>query len=502
MELERYRDLAFGTALSLLGDYHLAEDAVQEAFVEAIRCWDRLENPDARGGWLRSIVRHRCFRLLRKRDVEYAALSDVTGGEEPWEHAVRDERRTKLLRRVRALPRPLREVVVLHYLRGCPQREVAAFLDLPETTVNNRLHRARRLLKGEPMNFETIESGTVLRAEGGIVDVRFASDAAPEVFDALAAASAKPSLRVAQILDDGVVRCLHVAGELPEPGQSVVNRTADGGTYAAAVPDDAALAATVASLGQECSGLRETGIKPIDLFCPLPETGNVALFGTAGVGKMVAMLELAHRLKNDGPALFYFADRSEPALVRDLREEGQEFTRDIWILSDRATDPEFARDTELFHTRIYCSPLLGIRNLWPATDPFHSASVAEVGERHGRVAREARDLLGRARAITQDPILLEYLACRAYGAARRRVATEADRIAQLAEADRHVVERAQRLNAFLTTPFYVAEDFTGVSGVTVSLAETLDGVEAILAGDCDGVPAAELRMIGALPSIS
>jgi len=64
MELERHRDLAFGTALSLLGDYHRAEDAVQEAFVEAIRCWDRLENREARGAWLRGIVRHRCFRIL------------------------------------------------------------------------------------------------------------------------------------------------------------------------------------------------------------------------------------------------------------------------------------------------------------------------------------------------------------------------------------------------------------------------------------------------------
>ena len=64
MELERHRDLAFGTALALLGDYHRAEDAVQEAFVEAIRCWDRLENPEARGAWLRGIVRHRCFRIL------------------------------------------------------------------------------------------------------------------------------------------------------------------------------------------------------------------------------------------------------------------------------------------------------------------------------------------------------------------------------------------------------------------------------------------------------
>jgi len=348
------------------------------------------------------------------------------------------------------------------------------------------------------MSFETIESGTVLRAEGGIVDVRFAPDAVPDVFDALAPASAKANLRVAQVLDDGVVRCQLVGGEPPAVGQNVVNRTADGGTYAAALADDAALAATVAALGQERSGMLETGIKPVDLFCPLPERGNIGLFGTSGVGKMVMALELTHRLAADGPELFYFGERSEPALVRDLREEGQDFARNVWMLSDRATDPEFARDTELFDARIYCSPLLAIRGLWPATDPFHSASKVEVGERHARVAREARAIITRSRVILQDPVLLEYIACRAYGAARRRLAQQEERIAALEPEERGLVERARRLEAFLTTPFFVAEDFNGIAGVTVPLADTLDGVEAILAGESDAVPVAELRFIGAL----
>jgi F-type H+-transporting ATPase subunit beta len=142
------------------------------------------------------------------------------------------------------------------------------------------------------------------------------------------------------------------------------------------------------------------------------------------------------------------------------------------MLSDRATDPEFARDTDLFHTRIYCSPLLGLRGLWPATDPFHSASVVEVSARHAELAH----------------------------AARRPIANEAGRIAALAAAERDVVEPARRLETFLTTPFFVAEDFTGVTGEFVPLSETLRGVEAILAGDCDDVPIADLRFIGTLPS--
>jgi len=100
----------------------------------------------------------------------------------------------------------------------------------------------------------------------------------------------------------------------------------------------------------------------------------------------------------------------------------------------------------------------------------------------------------------QDSTLLEYLACRAYGAARRRVKQRPERIATLGSEERRTVERADRLETFLTTPFYVAEDFTGVKGVTVSLEDTLSGVETILKGECDAMPVDDLRFIGALPS--
>jgi len=497
MEFERYRDLAFGTALALLGDQHLAEDAVQEALLEAHRSWDRLRDPAARGAWLRAIVRHRCFRLLRRRDLGFAPLPELASGEEPWEHAARSEARTRLLDRVRALPRDLREVVVLHHLRGCPHREVAAFLGLPATTVNNRLHRARRLLKGGAMRKEVPEAGSVLAIRASIAEVRFDPGACPEVFDALGAAGGPANLRVVQVVGDGVVRCVILDGPAPGVGQEVLNRTAEGGTWAAAVPDDAELARAVAALGQERAGLRETGIKSIDLLCPLPERGNVALFGTAGTGKMVLARELAHRLRDaDGPAVFYLADRSEPALIRDLQEEDAGFERGIhWLMSDRATDPAWAEGTPVFDARVYCSPLLAVRGLWPATDPFRSRSFVAGDERHRRLADDARALLRRARELTFDPVLLEYLACRALGAARERASATPRR---LAGEDRATVERARRLEEFLTTPFFVAEDFSGVEGEHVPLALTLDGVEAVLEGRCDARPAESLRFIGAL----
>ncbi|MHC4937471.1 MAG: sigma-70 family RNA polymerase sigma factor [Planctomycetota bacterium] len=489
--MERYRELAYGTALSLLGDHHLAEDAVQDAFVEAHRSWDSLRDAGKRAAWVRAIVRHRCFRILRRRDCQ--PLPEIAGGEEPWHAAARREEKTSMLARVRALPRPLREVVVLHYLRGCPHSEVADFLAVPATTVNNRLHLARRLLKGGTMTFDIPETGTVIAVDSPLVDVRFDPDAVPDIFDALSAAKTKPNLRVTQIAADGVVRCLLLDENAPEVGRNVVNRTAQGGTYLAPFASDERLADAVAAFPEPCEGMLETGIKPVDLFCPVPESGTVAIFGTAGTGKMVLTQELVSRLP-ERPQLFYIGDRSEPAMIRDMpREEGDEFDKDVvWLLSERATDPEFAATNELFDVSIYCSPLLGARFLWPAVEPLRSRSNVAVDERHARLARDARELIRKARAEAFDPVWFELLACRAYAAAKRRLQETRD-------PDTTVVRRARLLEAFLTTPFDVGREMTGVDGEVVPLAATLDGVEAILDGDLDHRTPKELSYIGYAP---
>jgi len=168
-------------------------------------------------------------------------------------------------------------------------------------------------------------------------------------------------------------------------------------------------------------------------------------------------------------------------------------------MSDRVTDPEFAATTELFDVRLFCSPLLGIRGLWPAVDPFHSASRVKGAPRHMELAERARGLIRQARELTFDPVLLEYLACRAYGAAKRRLAGLPERVAALEPEDRRTVERARRLEAFLTNPFFVVEEETGTKAQSVTLGDTLDGVEAILDGACDDVAIEDLIFTGALP---
>lgn len=150
--IRRYQDMAFGYALSILGDYHAAEDATQEAFVSAYFGLASLRDPVAFPGWLRGIVRNHCLRLIRGRRATLVSLDDtldlsapVAG---PEEQAERSEVRDRVLGAVMDLPDDQREIVALYYIGDHSQREIAGFLELPVTTVNNRLYAARQRLKG------------------------------------------------------------------------------------------------------------------------------------------------------------------------------------------------------------------------------------------------------------------------------------------------------------------------------------------------------------------
>jgi RNA polymerase sigma factor (sigma-70 family) len=149
--VRRFQDMACGYAYSRLGDFHLAEDAAQEAFVEAFRDLPDLREPLAFPSWLRRIVFKRCHRMTRRKHVGTAPLE--SGGEatasepSPEEASERRELRDAVLAAVRALPETQRTVTTLFYINGYSQKDIAAFLDLPVATVNNRLHASRGRLK-------------------------------------------------------------------------------------------------------------------------------------------------------------------------------------------------------------------------------------------------------------------------------------------------------------------------------------------------------------------
>jgi F-type H+-transporting ATPase subunit beta len=120
--------------------------------------------------------------------------------------------------------------------------------------------------------------------------------------------------------------------------------------------------------------------------------------------------------------------------------------------------------------------------MYPAIDPIASTSILldplVVGDEHANVANAVRRAIEHQREL-QDVIAL-------LG------------IEELGADDRRIVQRARRLQRFLTQPFSVTEAFSGQPGRTVALADTIAGCKAILDGECDDWQESSLYMVGTL----
>ena len=148
----RFQDMAVGYGYALLQDFQLAEDAAQEAFLEAYRSLSALREPAAFPGWFRRIVFKHCDRLTRGLRLETVPLQSVeeraslaVGQAEEME---RREMRERLWEAIDSLPEHERAATVLYYISGYSQREVGAFLGASATAVKKRLFSARRRLRG------------------------------------------------------------------------------------------------------------------------------------------------------------------------------------------------------------------------------------------------------------------------------------------------------------------------------------------------------------------
>jgi RNA polymerase sigma factor (sigma-70 family) len=149
--VRRFQDLAFGCAFALLGDASAAEDAAQEAFVVAWRNLDQLRQPEAFPGWFKRIVLTQCNRQTRGKHLDTVsfetALHLASPALTPPEAAERQETRTRVLAAIQSLPVNERMVTTLFYINEYSQNEIAAFLELPLTTIKKRLYCARQQLR-------------------------------------------------------------------------------------------------------------------------------------------------------------------------------------------------------------------------------------------------------------------------------------------------------------------------------------------------------------------
>src|SRR5262249_49949408 len=209
----QFQHMAFGAALALVNDFHQAEDVVQEAFVAAWSALPNLVDPAAFPGWLRSIVRHQAFRVLRKRTlrtVPLAEAEDLPGEEVLADRRLEQRQQSAMaLAAIAGLPGKLREPATLFFIHECSHQDIAVFLGLPAAiavvaglpgaTVNNRLHAARSKLKERMLAMvnETLHAhalpddfanriGRLIEARGAVVEALFNPEAPPDVLTELA----------------------------------------------------------------------------------------------------------------------------------------------------------------------------------------------------------------------------------------------------------------------------------------------------------------------------
>ena len=151
--VERFQDMAVGYAYSVLGDFHLAQDAAQEAFIDACLNLNKVYGPEAFPNWLRRIVFKHCDRILRRKALDTTSLETATAvsdaGETPATVAEAAELATAVQQAVRSLPADVRMAIALFYMSGYSIRDIGEFLGAPTSTIKSRLHRGRKKLGQE-----------------------------------------------------------------------------------------------------------------------------------------------------------------------------------------------------------------------------------------------------------------------------------------------------------------------------------------------------------------
>ena len=504
----RFQHLAFGYAVALVRDFALAEDVAQEAFVAAWSSLRSLETPAAFPGWLRGIVGHCAHRVLRRKLLALVPLDEAAavpaGAPDPAATAERSERAAAVLTAIDGLPAALREVTLLHYVHERSHAEIATFLGLPASTVNNRLHAARAQLKRRMLTMvkETLEAnrlpvdfanriGRLLKARGSVLEALFDPASLPDVLTEMAVSDEANrravSVQVVQRLADGTVLCVASAPLDDVPRGSAVLST---GHHNLAPGHEQSFGRILKQLAPAPATtparLLETGIKVIDVMCPLVAGGTVALAGEWGTGVVVNVEELVRRLADGGAPVSLFAliqNDGKSSFEETWKKEGySDGTRgavQTFYLraDDGAWTPERLARLDAADSVIRFSFALKEPRIYPLVDPLTS----------------------RSRLLENGDVSPEHLAI----AAEIRAALTALHTAEAAgqPTDPVPLLRARKLMQFFGQPYFCAEPYTKRPGTHVPLAEALNACREILDGAHDDLPVEAFRFEGGIDAI-
>ena len=157
----------------------------------------------------------------------------------------------------------------------------------------------------------------------------------------------------------------------------------------------------------------------------------------------------------------------------------------IYVPADDYTDPGVATSFGHLDAVISLERAIAAKGLYPAVDPLTSSSrildPLIIGQEHYDTARGVQEVLQKYKDL-QDIIAILGME-------------------ELSEDDKITVGRAQRIEQFLSQPFHVAEQFTGIDGRYVSIAETVRGFSEILAGKHDHIAVQDFNMVGGIDEV-
>jgi F-type H+/Na+-transporting ATPase subunit beta len=273
----------------------------------------------------------------------------------------------------------------------------------------------------------------------------------------------------------------------------------------------------------------ETKIKTLDLFAPIVKGGTVGLVARPGMGQLVVLAELFYRFKREGYATVLLKpENNHPELAEILddteivaesiekaiaamsvvgknkeiifvADRSHVLTGEIFELQEKLQDVDIKTVTTLLldlkgtsvDEDLPYGPLetlwqfdmdLAARHRYPAVNPIYSTSSvlegAHLDQNHLTIQQKAQKLLRRYREL--------------------RSLVNVKGINGIPASEKETYHRGERLEAYLTQPFYVAEAFTGIKGAEVSLKDTLSDVKKILDGVVDSKDIASLNFIGTI----
>jgi RNA polymerase sigma factor (sigma-70 family) len=471
-----YAGLARATARRLLPSDASVDDVVQEAFIEAFSNLASLREPRAFAAFLRLNVRKHADRITRRKLQRWSPFTAGTAELDPQvvveERAVAEVVRDAL----RQANDSDRLLLGLRYYAGWTEPELArAFLTSP-SAIKKRLHDARRRLRPALHELRPIPEESSMTV---------------------------PTLDPSPLLG----RRISPTGDPRDGGRPV------------RIP-----AAGISSVSpQPASELLLTGIKVIDVFCPLMRGGTVELLGPEGCGQLVLAAELTDRLTARGTVVL--------AVGRDTHPYGNstfgEWTRDvdvqnpIWVLAeDDDTDWQHALRTARSLAAAIVNSGTDVLLVVDAKDvPSHTPALEQMRAEAGVTRTGAITVLiitpdtGHEQLTDPDAsydtslVFSRTMMARGWYPAIHPLASRArwheqergDEHHQLAATEAAlVIDRAERVRLYLTQPFNVAVDFTGKPGQYVELIAALADIDSILADATSATPASELAYRGAL----